>query len=128
MAITLKEKFIKFHLKNPHVYEMLATLCFKVQEAGFKKFSIAQLFEQLRWHYRIETVDTQFKLCNSYRAFYARLLMEKNPELNGFFLLRKQTSVNKTVIDHPVVLAEDLNPERLVPEIEKYRETNEKLY
>jgi len=85
----LADKFRVYHEKNPEVYSQLRTLALKMRGTGRHKYGIAGLFEVLRWHRALETSDEDFKLNNSYRAFYARLLMTQEPGLEGFFSVRK---------------------------------------
>ncbi len=60
-----------------------------LQGRGHQRYGIGGLWEVLRWH-RAMQIDTQetFKLCNDYRAWYARHLMQTVQELDGFFNLR----------------------------------------
>ncbi len=55
---------------------------------GVRQYGIKGLTELLRWQFAIQTKGDSFRLCNSYSSRYARLLVEKNPELDGFFELR----------------------------------------
>jgi hypothetical protein len=86
----LEEQFWDFHMQNPEVYEELRSLALQMRRRGVEHYGIGGLFEVLRWHRRMQTVDqaSDFKLNNNYRSFYARLLMEREPELEGFFELR----------------------------------------
>ena len=61
-----------------------------MRRRGVTQYGIGGLFEVLRWQRRMETVDpaSDYKLNNNYRSFYARLLMEREPELRDFFELR----------------------------------------
>lgn len=87
----LEKQFLTFHRENLQVYDKLVELAFILKDRGHRKIGIAMLFEQLRWLYAMETTDMGgFKLNNNYRAFYARMLMERNPALNGFFEIREQ--------------------------------------
>ena len=87
----LEKQFLTFHRENLQVYDKLVELAFILKNRGHRKIGIAMLFEQLRWLYAMETTDMGgFKLNNNYRAFYARMLMERNPALNGFFEIREQ--------------------------------------
>jgi len=88
-------KFRDFHRKNPKVYDQLRELALKMRRTGRKKYGIKSLFEVLRWHRALATTDDDFKLNNNYTAYYARLLMEKEPELQGFFDLRKSRGDTK---------------------------------
>jgi hypothetical protein len=81
-------KFEDFHSKNPHVYESLRQLALDLVDAGHSHFGIAMIYETLRWQHAMRTTDKDFKLNNSYRAAYARMLMDREPKLAGVFDLR----------------------------------------
>jgi len=82
--------FLKFHEDNPHVYDMLVKLARQVKEAGRKRYGIECLFARLRWHYDFEAkTDDEFKLNNNFTSRYARLLMEREKDLEGVFSLRE---------------------------------------
>ena len=87
----IETQFIDFHAKNPHVYKELVALAYLAQSRGRNRFSINMLFEVVRWNRLIATTDDRFKLNNNYRAYYARLIMQQEPTLNGLFELRETT-------------------------------------
>lgn len=80
--------FSIFHAENPQVYVRLRELALAQIEAGASHGGIAQLFEVLRYEASLETSGEAFKLNNSHRAHYARLLMRNEPRLRGFFETR----------------------------------------
>lgn len=87
----IARSFAQFHRQNPHVYEGLRRLALKIRQAGHHHYGIKALFEVLRYEFALTTVSADgLKLNNNYTALYARLLMEKEPELNGFFHLRER--------------------------------------
>jgi len=94
----LRERFEKFHAENPQVYEELHRLASQYRAArGDKKIGISLLFEVLRWHSMLKTdSDDGFKLCNTYRAFYSRLMMERDPSLAGLFRLKPSLADQKS--------------------------------
>ena len=86
-------KFRDFHTRNPVVYSTLTALARRARAAGRRELGIACLWERMRWELFVET-DTPndgepFKLNNNFRAFYAREIMQREPDLNGFFRLRE---------------------------------------
>ena len=84
------EKFIQFHNDNPHVYKTLVMMAraFRRRRPD-QQIGIATLWESLRWDYLISIkTDDDFKLNNNYKAFYARLIMESNRDLDGIFEIR----------------------------------------
>lgn len=82
-------KFEEFHANNPKVYETLVRLARQwVSTTGRHKIGIGALTERTRWEIAIATSDPDFKINNSYRAWYARLIMRQEPDLAGLFELR----------------------------------------
>ncbi len=93
---TIDERFELFHAKNPHVYENLKILAFRARRAKRGQCGIKLLVEQLRWTYYIRTDHkaSEYLINNDFTSRYARMLMEREPALEGFFELRKLTSVS----------------------------------
>jgi hypothetical protein len=88
---TWEQKFEEYHLENPHVYGLFIRYARMALDRGFTRFSAKAIFERLRWHYNFETKDAQeFKLNNSYTAYYARKAMREFPEFKDFFELRER--------------------------------------
>ena len=80
--------FAAFHACNPHVYDELVALARRLRARGIDRYGIAGLFEVLRYDYTLRTGGEPFKLNNSYRAYYARMIMANESELAGLFELR----------------------------------------
>lgn len=90
---TIADQFQRFHEQHPSVYKQLVRLAYQWKDSGNEQLGIATLFERLRWEWHTGTVrdsSTGYKLNNNYRAYYARLIMDNNPELRGMFNLRAQ--------------------------------------
>jgi hypothetical protein len=90
-------KFELFHASNPQVYAALVSLArrFRAKNRSAQT-GIKMLYEVLRWEYFLAT-DSQdeYKLSNSYTAFYARLIMQKEPDLDGIFNLKQSIADNE---------------------------------
>ena len=83
--------FERFHAENPAIYGELRDLAFFHLRRGRTHYSIDGLFQIVRHHRNIKTTDaTDFKLNDHYRALYARLLMRREPALDGFFRIRER--------------------------------------
>jgi len=88
-ASTATERFEAFHESNPRVYEVLVRLAREwVARTGRHKLGIGALYERARWENALATTDPDFRLNNNYRAFYARMIMAREPDLAGLFDLR----------------------------------------
>jgi hypothetical protein len=88
--VTIWEQFIAFHQANPHIYSTLRSMALKMRREGISHYGMKGLFEVLRWQYALQTKGDPYKLNNNYTALYARLLMEQEPELHGFFETRRR--------------------------------------
>ena len=86
---SIRERFEQFHAANPAVYAKLRELALRAQGRG-KRVGMKCLWEMLRYYTSVETVSAdEFKLNNDFTSRYARLLMEREPELLGYFDLRE---------------------------------------
>lgn len=90
---TAAERFELFHQQNPKVYRTLVGLAREwIARTGRHRIGIGALFERARWELAIATNDAEYRANNSYRAYYARLIMRQEPDLDGVFELRKSTA------------------------------------
>lgn len=88
--MTIRHDFEIFHNKNPHVYAQLVKMAREWRRATDTKLGIKTLYERLRWEYGLTGKDKHgFKLNNNYAPYYARLIMDENPDLQGMFDLRR---------------------------------------
>ena len=86
----LERAFQEFHEKNPGVYSEIRDAALDLKRAGRDVYGIKSLIEVVRWHRNITTRGDEFKINNNYAPYYARLIMSREPELEGFFNLRAQ--------------------------------------
>lgn len=91
--------FIKFHTDHPDVYEQIVSLARKIRDRGYERYGIATLFEVVRYHRATSGKDEDgWKLNNNFRSHYARLIMQQEPDLDGFFETRALRSVDREPI------------------------------
>lgn len=81
--------FLAYHALNPQVYALLRRFALEAKRAGLRRGSIEDVHARLRWHASVEVKNDGFKVNNNWRPFYARFLMEQEPELEGFFETRR---------------------------------------
>ena len=87
----LHQAFLEYHAAHPGVYDLLVSLARCCRASGMTQYGIASLFERVRWHYHVDYGEGDFKLNNNHKAFYARMIMEREPDLRGFFETRDRT-------------------------------------
>jgi hypothetical protein len=78
---TLAERFEAFHALNPWVADELEELAVEALAFGEKRIGIKHFVEVLRWNYRRATTGDEWRLNNNWTSRYARLLIERRPEL-----------------------------------------------
>lgn len=81
----IEREFRIFHRDNPAVYSKLVALARQAKARGRTKIGIAMPYEVIRWEMYLSTTDPDWKLNNNFRSRYARLIMEQEPDLKGFF-------------------------------------------
>lgn len=91
-TLSLRERFEEFHVANPHVFEEIERRAQRLYQSNAKRIGIAQIFETMRYDYTIQTDGEDYKLNNSFRAFYARLLIRERPWLASRIETRAQSS------------------------------------
>ncbi len=87
---SLEDNFKRFHAENPHVYEMLVKLARRWKRRNPNRCGIGMLFETARWYLHLQGEGEPMHLNNNYRAFYARLIMDQELDLDGIFEIRRQ--------------------------------------
>ena len=87
---TIAQRFESFHRRNPGFYAALIYLARRFRNRTGRTCGIQRLIEVARHDIEINTIsDDEFKINNSFAPFYARLIMLREPDLGGFFRLRK---------------------------------------
>ncbi len=94
----LWEGFLKFHDKNPWVYDRLKQICFDLRSRGWDQYSMSTIISVLRFEWDLKTGGVALyakdeepeivKLSNNHSPYYARILIEDEPIYWDFFELR----------------------------------------
>lgn len=90
---TLDQRFWEHHRARPEVYEEFRAIALDLRRRGYTRAGAKMVAEVLRWQRMMRSVDDDgLKLNNSFVSRYARLVMAREPELAGFFELRRLSS------------------------------------
>ena len=90
-AGTIEGQFERYHAAHPEVYARLVQLARQLKARGFSQYSIKGLFEIVRFEQSVrQEAAEEFALNNNYTALYARLIMEREADLAGFFKTRER--------------------------------------
>ena len=81
-------RFAEFHAANEWVYSALRGMALTAKREGHR-VGIRCLWETFRWTHR-QRIDSEetFRCNDHFPSRFARLLMEREPELAGFFETR----------------------------------------
>lgn len=88
------DRMLAYHRANPLVFALLHETAMRLKAEGHKHYGVKALFEQLRFHERFHTLG-DYKLNNNATAWYARYLMDHEPQLRGFFETRERRRNSK---------------------------------
>lgn len=91
MNATKLARFATFHEANPRVYDELLALARMVRQRGYEQFGVRAIWERLRWRnqFEVNPGDEPFKLNDHFKELYARLVMAREPDMAGFFTVRR---------------------------------------
>jgi hypothetical protein len=88
-GISIREGFIEFNLKNPHIFKAFEEQALKAIAKGRKKISSKLIINWIRWHEFIESSGKDFKINDAYQSYYSRFFIEKYPQYSDVFEFRK---------------------------------------
>ena len=86
----IERKFADFHAKNPHILAELERRAIRLLQVGARRIGVKAIWESLRYDALIRTDTREWKLNNSYTASYARLLIDRNPQLADVIETRRR--------------------------------------
>ena len=87
----IEREFAAFHRANPTIYNRLEMLCVDAMRKGATRISVYELSEYLRMHVNIpKAPGAEYKVNNSYRPLYARLLIHNVPALAALIETRSR--------------------------------------
>jgi hypothetical protein len=82
--------FSRFHADNPEIYDELVRLARETKGRGFRRLGIRMFWEVTRWNrmMRTDVPEGAYKMNDNYTSRYARLIMEREPDLLDVFETR----------------------------------------
>lgn len=85
-----QQEFLEYHSRNPHIYQEYQRFAEELHAAGVQRKSISMITERIRWNTATRG-SGEFKIPNSFRAGYARLLVWKNTKFQypGCFVMKQ---------------------------------------
>lgn len=83
------ERFLQYHKENPEIFQLFQRFANELWGAGIRHYGAAAIFEKIRWHVAVERRSDDFKLNNSMRSGYSRLLIFEDPKFSDFFKTRR---------------------------------------
>ena len=81
---TLRE-FRDYHRRNLWIFDEFKRLAYQMLIAGRAHYSAKAIMEAVRWDYDRHNPGKEFKVCNDFTAYYARLLAVVDHRFETFF-------------------------------------------
>lgn len=91
----VRDRFRKFHEKNPHVFDEFEKKSFEIINTGRPRYSAMRIIQAIRWDEDKKTTGDVFKINNDFTPIYSRMFTDKWPEFDGFFERRQVISKGK---------------------------------
>tara|TARA_B100001175_G_scaffold278152_1_gene254582 strand:- start:6829 stop:7173 length:345 start_codon:yes stop_codon:yes gene_type:complete len=91
--------WLRFHADNPDIYFYIRSMALDLFNSGHKTWGMKSLIEAVRWQIATTTTDPVFKINNNHAPYYARYLMDMEPQLEGFFKTREVKANGLTVTE-----------------------------
>jgi hypothetical protein len=77
--------FLAYHIQNKQLWEEYQTKAFELINKGATRLSSKAIFEKLREDADLKTISTDFKITNTFTAYYSRIFVYKYPHYKGLF-------------------------------------------
>jgi hypothetical protein len=103
------KRWIEYHFENPGFYELFERFAREAMKTH-DKIGARLLCERIRWYAQVEKGSDQYRVCNSFAAYYARLLMLDKPEFKSLF----NTKALKSGVTDEDIIRDVIEPSRLV--------------
>lgn len=82
--------FLAFHAERPGIYRLFVHFAREAKKSGRTTIGAKMIAERIRWECVISRSDGDaWKLNNNMVSRYARMVMQNEPDLVGFFETRK---------------------------------------
>ena len=95
---TLDESSKLWAFANEPVIQLFLKFALEAKVSGNKKFGIKAIAERCRWeHLVVKKEGAEWAINNNYMSRLARLLVQREPFLEGFFEMRKLISNAKKI-------------------------------
>lgn len=89
MRYTIEEKAQFWIDANPALMRRFINFARDAKAQGREHLGIALLVERVRWYGTVEHKEEDFKISNNHRAYIAREIMLRAPDLAGFFITKE---------------------------------------
>ncbi len=104
----IQEACSAFHEANPEVWDLFVRFTLQRIQQGYEHYSVAAIFERVRWETDKGADSPALKLNNNFRAFYARRFAAWYPVQKDFFRTRVQKSAHRRGTGRPEPTREEL--------------------
>lgn len=85
------EKFFTFYQKRPELWKAFVKTSVEAARRGIRRWGAKAVFEVIRYEAALEgdKGEGEFKVCNTWAPYYARLLTYCLPQLSDFFEFKR---------------------------------------
>lgn len=89
-ARTIQQRFDEFDATHPEVFEYIVDTCFDLWDQGFRHYGMRGIWEVMRYHFSLtKGPEDIYKFNDHFPSRYARKVVAKFPQFDGFFEFRE---------------------------------------
>lgn len=92
---TPAQLFAEFDAANPDVYAAIRERSLRMAAHGFRRWSIEEIWNFLRWHRQCVTTGKPYSLNNNFKKPYVEKLVAECPQLANLFSRKTQKANRK---------------------------------
>lgn len=83
------EAFRDYHRSRPWIFDAFYSFAREIKSTGRTRYGAKSIMERVRWEFEKDNPGEDFKVANSFVAYYARLVECHDPSFEGFFEKRQ---------------------------------------
>lgn len=93
LAIRSADLFMQYHRQNPKIWIEFEKRALAKISQGATRLGSKKIFEDMREESNLPQAAGQYKVCNTFTAYYPRMFGLKHPQLKNFFKYRDVSGI-----------------------------------
>ena len=83
------ERFLAWHQMHRDVWAAFEKFSLQVADSGKRRYGSMAILNRIRWYVEIESRSGEFKVCNDWAPYYARIFSWEHPQYFDLFVTKQ---------------------------------------